>query len=275
MIHKYCYFDGKIIPVNKARIVPNDLGVLRGYGAFDFSRTYNGKLFRPKDQYARFQNSTKKIGLKLPVSGKKFEEILYQLLKKNKVADASFRAVMTGGPSEDMISVKKPLLFILVEPAYAPTPIQYSKGVKLITHEYMRYAPEAKTTNYIEAVKLQKEKKKQGAFEILYTFNGNIFECASSNFFLFKGKTLVTAKNSVLPGITRKTVLTIAKPHFNIEEREVSFSEISEADEVFITGANKKILPIVKIGNIVIGSGKVGEQTKILQRLFDEYVSAW
>ncbi|MEI6479097.1 MAG: aminotransferase class IV, partial [bacterium] len=187
MIHKFCYFDGKIIPIDKARIGLDDLGILRGYGAFDFSRTYNGKLFHIKDQFARFKNSTKSIGLSVPVSQSSFEEILYKLLKKNKLKDASFRAVVTGGPSSsDMISGNKPIFYILVEPAYSLPSSFYKNGVKLILHEYMRYVPQAKTTNYIEAARLQKEKKRQKAFEILYTSDNKIFECSSSNFFLIK-----------------------------------------------------------------------------------------
>ena len=276
MIYNFCYFDGAIIPVSKARVSPRDLGVLRGYGAFDFSRTYNGKLFHSKDQYARFKNSAGTIGLKLPVSQKEFEAILQELLKKNKIKDASFRAIITGGTaSDDMISGTKPLFYILVEPICLLPDSMYKKGVKLILHDYMRYEPEAKTINYIEAARMQKEKKKQKAFEILYTSGGKVFECASSNFFIVKGDTLITAKDNVLGGITRKIVLTLAKPHFTIEEREVYLNELESADEAFITGANKKVLPVVKIGDVKIGDGVVGEKVKLMKQLFDEYTTKW
>lgn len=275
MTLNYCYFDGKIIPMNKARIAPNDLGVLRGYGAFDFSRTYNGKLFHPKDQYNRFKNSAKIIGLKLPMSESDFESTLIALIKKNKLKDASFRAVITGGPAVDGLVPHDPLLYILVEPTCNLPDVLFKKGVSLMIHKFQRYAPEAKTTNYIEAVRLQGERKKQKAYEILYTENGNIRECSTSNFFLIKGDTLITPINNILHGITRKIVLGIAKQHFNIEEREVSVSELETADEAFITGANKKVLPIVKVGDIKIGNGKVGEKSKLLYRLFDEYTKKW
>lgn len=276
MIHNFCYFNGKIIPLSKAYISLDDLGILRGYGAFDFSRTYNGKPFHLKDQFARFKNSAKSIGLSVPISQKEFEEVLYQLLKKNKLKDASFRAVITGGrAASDMISGSTPTFYILVEPAYSLPDSLYKKGVKLVPHNYMRYVPEAKTTNYIEAARLQKEKKKQGAFEILYTSDNKVFECASSNFFLIKGNTLITAKNNVLPGITRRIILSLAQPHFVIEEREVGVDELATAHEAFVTGANKKVLGVVKIGNVIVGNGVVGEKTKLLKRLFDEYTTKW
>ena len=276
MTHNFCYFDGKIININKARIAPNDLGILRGYGAFDFSRTYNGKLFHIKDQYERFKNSAKRIGLKVPVSAKVFENILLELLKKNKLTDASFRAVITGGPTEDGVLVSThPLFYILVEPACHLPASYYQKGVKLMVHDYLRYAPEAKTTNYIEAARIQPERIKQKAYEVLYTSNGKIFECSTANFFIIKGNSLITAKDNILPGITRKIVMQIAKHHFKIEEREVSVSELKSADEAFITGANKKVLPVVKVGDIKIGNEKVGEKTKLLFELFNEHIKNW
>ncbi|MEI6479171.1 MAG: aminotransferase class IV, partial [bacterium] len=86
---------------------------------------------------------------------------------------------------------------------------------------------------------------------------------------------LITAKDNVLPGITRRIVLSLAKSHFDIEEREVSVEELKTADEAFVTGANKKVLPVVRIGDIVIGNGDVGEKTRSLGRLFSEYTEKW
>jgi len=272
MTHKYCYFQGAIVLFEKAGIALNDLGVLRAYGAFDFYRTYNGKPFHLKDHYARFQNSAKSIGLTVPISFKQFEEITLNLLKKNKIKDASFRAVLLGGPVDNSLLSTKPTFYILVEEAYNPTKEQLEKGVKLMTHEYLRYIPEAKSTNYVEAVKMQKEKIKQKAYEILYLSNGLVLECSTSNIFIIKGNHLITPSKNILKGITRKIVLKIAKKDFVVEEREVEIYELLLADEVFITGANKKILPIVKIDKKIVGKGKVGEKTKLLQRLWEEEV---
>lgn len=271
MTLNYCYFDGKIIPISKARISPDDLGVLRGYGVFDFLRTYNGTPFHLKEHFARFQNSAKKIGLKVPVSYIEVERVIYLLLKKNKVLDGSFRLVLVGGSTTAGLQVQKPVFYILAEPVYEPLKKDLELGVKIITHEHMRYVPEAKSTNYIHAVNLQKEIRAQKAFEVLYQYNGYIYECSTCNIFLIKGNTLITPLDGILGGITRQVLLELAQPYFKIEERPVSIAEIKAADEIFVAGTNKPVLPVILIDDIKIGKGKVGEQTKILKALFDEY----
>ena len=275
MTLNYCYFDGKIIPLSKARISPNDLGVLRGYGAFDFLRTYNGQPFHLEEHFERFKNSAKEIGLKVPVSYAEVEGAMYSLLKKNKVTDGSFRLVIIGGPTTSGLLAQKPVFYILAEEVYEPSKKELTSGVKLITHEHMRYVPEAKTTNYIEAVRMQAEKNKRKAYEILYVNDGYVYECSTSNIFLIQGTTLITPLDGILGGITREVILELAAPYFKIEERPVSVDEIKKADEIFISGTNKKVLPVTTIDDIKVGDGKVGEQTKILQVLFEEYTQSW
>ncbi len=261
------------MPFDKAGIALNDLGVLRGFGVFDFFRTYNGKPFYLKDHYTRFQNSAKSIGLKIPLNFKDFESVVYDLLAKNKVKDASFRAVLLGGPVQNSLNSTKPTLYILTEEVYEPTEAQMQKGVSLMVHDYLRYIPEAKTTNYLEAVKMQKEKTKQKAYEILYVSNGEVLECSTSNVFIIKGNSLITPSENILKGITRKVILKIAGKDFKIEERVVKLDELLKADEVFISGTNKKVLPVVKVGKTLINGGKVGDGVRFLQALWERETS--
>ena len=65
---RYCYFDGKIMDLNKARVHPYDIGVLRGYGVFDVMRTVNGKPFLIDKHWKRFQNSAKHLKLTIPLN---------------------------------------------------------------------------------------------------------------------------------------------------------------------------------------------------------------
>ncbi len=273
MTHKYCYFQGSIIPFDKAHISLNDLGVLRSYGVFDFYRTYNGKPFHLKEHFARFQNSAKAIGLKVPVSYKEFEKATLDLLKKNKQKDGSFRAVLLGGPAQNSLCSTRPTFYILAEEVYAPTKEQLKNGIGLMVHEYLRYTPHAKTTHYMEAVKMQKEKMKQKAYEILYVSNGNVLECSTSNFFMIKGDRLITSNKNILEGITSKVLMKIAKKDFKIEQRSVKVDELFSADEAFISGTNKEVLPVVRLGNKKVGNGKVGEKTKLLMNIWEKYTT--
>jgi len=270
---KYCYFNGKIITLDKAVLPVYDLGIVRGYGAFDFFRTYNGKIFQPKAHYARFKNSLKEIGLKFELSFQDFEKACYDLMKLNKMTESSFRLLMTGGSSYSLLSTK-PSLFILAEPIteyYLP---YAKKGIGLITSEYLRPFPLSKSTCYIEAVRLEANKKKAGATEILFLKDKKLYECSTSNIFIIKKGIFYTPKNNILQGITLKVVIDLLnKNKFKVIEKDISEKELFAADEIFITATNKKVLPVIKIDKKIIGNGKVGNLTKQIQKLFDDYIS--
>jgi len=130
--------------------------------------------------------------------------------------------------------------------------------------------PEAKTTHYITAVKLQSRRKQAKAVEILFVSNGEVLECSTSNIFMFIGNVLMTPKDNILFGITRKAVLDIAKKHFKIKERGISMPELMKADEIFITSSFKDIIPIIKIDKNTVGGGMVGKNTRKVMKLFSE-----
>lgn len=266
----YCYLNGKIVPINEAFVSIFDTGILRGYGVYDGSTVFGKNIFRFEDHLKRLRNSAKLIGLSSTLSDVEIKNVMQELVSKNNYTRTNLRTVLTGGDAIDGIfpTPGKPTFFIIAE-EWKPLPQGlYKDGGKLITHEHQRYLPEAKTTNYIEAVKLQPLRKSSGAIEILFVSNGQVLECATSNAFAFIGDTLVTPNKNMLGGITRKVVLELAQGHYKVEERNLSVVELFSADEIFITSSYKDIVPIVIIDDKAVGHGKVGEKTKNLMALF-------
>lgn len=288
-MEKYCYFNGKIILAEKIKISPYDLGILRGYGVFDLTRTYNGKPFLLKEHFVRLENSAKELGLKLNLSENNYKKIVGKLLKLNGLKkdrfifpaelksdsnQANIRTVLTGGISENAFSYDpgKETFYVLIE-KFKPLPkTVYEEGASTITLGYQRAFPRAKATNYVAAIKNQKEKEKRNALEIIYVQNGSALEASTSNFFIFKNGKLVTPRNNILLGITRNLTVKLAKKEkFKVEEREVKTDEIYSAEELFLTATNKGIVPIVKVDGKKIGSGRVGENTKVLMEAFEKF----
>jgi D-alanine transaminase/branched-chain amino acid aminotransferase len=126
----------------------------------------------------------------------------------------------------------------------------------------MRDMPEIKTTNYITAVNLQQFKKSEGAVEVLYIYDDEVLECATSNIFIIKDNTLITPAENVLKGITRKVLLELASDTYKVEEGIIYESDLKTADEIFICSSFKDIVPIINIDGTVVGGGKVGSVTK-------------
>lgn len=269
-----CFFNGKILPLNDVKININELGLLRAYAVFDYLRTYHGKPFRIDDYLKRFRNSASELRLPLKFSDDKIKKIVSELLQNQK-QDVGIRFLLTGGYTEDSMAISKPNFFILIEKLFDYPEEVFKKGVKLITCEFQRFMPQVKTTNYLNAILLQPEKEKEKAFEILYHQEGMISETARNNFFIVKNEVLFTPKENILSGITRKVILELAKKNkIKTKEKKIFLSEIQMADESFITGSSKGIVPVVQVDNLKIRNGKVGEMTKKFNSLFVFYAKS-
>ncbi len=268
---KIYYIDGEFVPENKAFIPVDDLAVLRGFGVCDLMRTYNGKPYFLDEHIKRLENSAKEIGLELSWSRNDIINIVLETLKKNDaINEANIRIVITGGSSSDFLTPQgNPRLLVLVSQIPKFPVSWYKKGVKVITMALERDIPGAKSISYIPATMALKKAKKQNAVEALYVDRHNfVREGATSNFFAFINGCLVTPDKDVLKGITRQVVLDISKDIFDVKLRQVPLDEVMNAEEVFITGTNKGVVPVVMIDNTIIGSGKPGKNTgKIIKAL--------
>jgi len=270
----YCYFDGKIMSAKQAMVSIYDIGLLRGYGIYEALTTHNGKPFMLKEHLERFRRSANFLDLKIPMGDQELTQVIQELIVQNGYKESNIKFILTGGNIVAGIEFDSdfPTFYILVE-EFSSLPEHFmTKGTSVITHEHQRQYPQFKTTNYITAVMLQKQRKEKGALEILYTSNGKVLECATSNFFIIKNNVLITPKENVLLGITRKVVIDLAqKNNIKVEERDITIEELHQADEAFLTASFKEVVPVVKVDEKMIGNGHVGPLSKKMFALFSEF----
>ena len=269
------YFNGEIFPIDAAIFKTHDLGLLRGYGLFDYFRTYNGVPFRFEDYWKRFENSARLLRLAIPLSRYETEKVLADLFALSGEPEVAFRFVLTGGYAPDSVHVIQPNLLIRTESLPQDNPAGRLKGIKVLPYAYVRDLPEIKSTNYVHMILMADEMRSQEAADLLFHKDGEISELTRSNVFIFKGNTLITPGRSILNGITRRVVLELAGPHFEIQVRSVSLNEFLAADEAFTTSSTKWVMPIVAVGDNRIGDGRAGKNTLFLQGLFEELVRDW
>ena len=254
----FCFADGKIIPTQTATIHPMDMGLIRGYGIFDFFRTSGYNPLFLEHYLDRFITSAEKTHLPLPYSRDELRVIITELIEKNDLLNGGLRMVLSGGVSENHFSPAEGKLFIFAEALSMPSEEKYLQGIKLLTLEYVRPIADIKTTNYTLPVWHSVNWKRLNAEDVLYHWNGLVSESSRSNFFIVKNGVLHTPDQHILMGITRKQILKIAG---NVVIRPISLEEVWEAEEAFITSTTKVLLPVTQIDERKIGNGKPGPIT--------------
>lgn len=265
MTKPFCFSGNKIVAADDASIHPLDIGLIRGYAIFDFLRTANFKPLFFEAYLNRFIASAQHAHLPLGYTMEELKNIIYELIEKNKLEQGGIRMVLTGGLSANHFSPTTGQLFIFCEDLQMPAAEKYERGVKLVTEEYVRPLSSIKTTNYTFPVWLSAKWKEQAAEDVLYHCAGNISESSRSNIFMVKNGIVATPKSNILLGITRQHVLILAG---DVEERDISLTEILNADEVFMTATTKRILPVTQIDGVLIKDGIPGPVTRQLMERF-------
>ncbi|MGZ3618609.1 MAG: aminotransferase class IV, partial [Ktedonobacteraceae bacterium] len=257
------YIGGQWVHPDKATISINDVAVLRGYSVFESLRTYNRRPFHLDLHLERLYRSARLIEMQIPWQSEHIAKIVLEVIERNTYRHASIRLLVTGGDSDDgILPSGDPLLVVLITPLDERDMQRFAKGCKLITTKLQRNAPEAKTANYIAAVRALKEAVRLDATDALFVNErDHVLEATRSNFFIFRGDTLITPHRGILVGITRNVVLELARSKFIIEERPILLEELALADEAFITSSSKEITPVVQIDDRIIGNGKPGRHT--------------
>ena len=149
MSEPICYVNGKFLPKSQAVISVFDLGLLRGFGVFDFTRTYNRIPFKLQDHLERLRKSASIIDLDFPWDTKELISIISETLSRNPRGEKGIRIILTGGEGPDSLTPgDEPTLIILITPEIKYPQEYFTEGVKVITFSGKREIPDAKTSFY-------------------------------------------------------------------------------------------------------------------------------
>jgi branched-chain amino acid aminotransferase len=165
-------------------------------------------------------------------------------------------------------------VYIVVAALKRPPTEIYLNGVKVITTDVWRENPRLKSTNFISASESERaEILQNNIFEALLMRKGSILEGMTSNFFYVRNGVLGTARKNILLGVTRRTVLRVARGiDLDIEYRSLKWEQVSALSEAFLTSSSRGIVPIVQIDNVLVGEGHPGPVTKNLINGYQAYV---
>lgn len=269
------YVNGKYLPESKAKIDVRDIGLLRGYGVFDYFVTYNNKPFLFERHIDRFFNSAKLSGLQIGKSKEQIKTIILSTLSKNRNGkEKSVRILATGGVGNISTEASNnPSLIVIVENRHPYPDSLYTKGAKAITYKHQRPHPEVKSLDYSEAIKALALAKKDHSIEAIYydEKTKEVSEATTSNVFIVKKDKIYTTETKILNGMTRDLVINLCKDFNPVRYINMKLSDLLSANEVFLTSSNKEVMPITTVDNKKIGDGKVGHWTKMVMDAYCSY----
>ena len=259
-----------------------------GTGVFEGLRAYktnNGPaIFRLKDHTNRLFDAASKISLKIPYSPDELNHVQKEIFIKNNLDEGYLRPIVFLGSESLGIRATELSVNVAVAawewPSYMD-PEAKEKGISIIKSSYEQYSNPLHSGykiigTYINSTMALHEAIDKGADEaLLLDKNGNISEGSGENIFIVKDNKIYTPKKDhCLNGITRQSVITIAKDFgINVIEKDITYDEACSADETFFTGTAVEITPITKIDSYKIGDGLRGPITKKLQETYGLIVS--
>lgn len=276
MVHIH-YQNGRWVPEQDLAVSAFDLSVLRGFGVFDYFRTYNRIPFRLADNIERFAQSAQTLNLEIPVDTEELEEIIEEGLERNPDGELGVRMILTGGVSKDTVTPGTPSLILMFLPAEDPPLRYFTEGVRLVTWAASRRLAETKSLDYMQAIIARQYAENSGAVEALYVDEppiepARLYECTTSNIFAIRDGQIVTPRHHILGGVTRKVVMELAEElGIPVVERDLFTDELHEFDEAFLTSSNKQVVPVVHIDEQTIGNGQPGP---ISQQLHEAFMTA-
>ena len=193
---------------------------------------------------------------------------LFTLLEPYRPDEARVRVIMT----------KQGQTYIATEPLKQLPREVYEKGVRVETTEMHRESPRLKSTAFISASDSERKHiAQEGVFEALLMKDGKVLEGMTSNFFYVGQVTnlpyIGTARDDILLGITRKTVIEIVQSRrLEVKYRPLKRDQLAAIDEAFITSSSRGIVPVIQIDDVTIGQGRPGPVTKQLSVAYGAYV---
>ena len=281
--------NGDFQPFNNTNIHLLSNTLHYGMGVFEGVRAYEtkdgGAIFRLIEHTERLFTAASKINITIPFASDELCQAQVDTMSKNKLTEGYIRPIVflgnesMGLRSQDSLSVNVAIA-CWEWPSYMD-PEAKKNGISVVKSPFQQYDNPLYSNNkiigtYVNSIMAVNDAISKGAEEaILMDKNGYISEGSGENLFIVKNSKLITPTTDYcLNGITRQSVISIAKNlNYSVEEKNLSFEDLLDADEAFYSGTAVEITPISTVDGSTIGSGTIGPITEIIQSKYSEIVT--
>ncbi|WP_298215121.1 branched-chain amino acid aminotransferase [Acidocella sp.] len=272
----FIWWDGKLIPWREAKLHVLSHGLHYGSAVFEGERSYGGNIFKLDAHSERLLNSARVLGYEIPFTREQINKASQEVIKANNLTDAYVRPIAWRGSEQLAVSAQHTKIHLAIACWEWPNLFgaDRMKGVRLDIAEWRRPHPQtaptaAKAAGLYMIGTLSKHKAEDLGFDdaLMYTWDGFVGELTGANvFFVQDGKLHTPIPDCFLDGITRRTVMALAKSRgIEVIERHIKPEEMANFSEAFVSGTAAEITPIRQIGELNF------EPSRLTETLKDDY----
>ncbi len=275
------WYDGEFVPWEDAKLHVLSHGLHYASAVFEGERSYGGEIFKLEEHTDRLFFSAETLDMKIPFSREEINEACREALKRNNLVDAYVRPIAWRGSEMMAVSAQKTTIHVAIAvwqwPSYFDPEIKL-KGIRLDMSEWRRPDPrtipaKAKAAGLYMICTLSKHAAERKGYQdaLMLDWRGQVAEATGANVFFVKdGKLHTPTPDCFLDGITRRTVMDLARRRgIEIVERAIMPEEMEGFEQCFLTGTAAEVTPVSEIGPYRF---EVGEITKTLMNDYMEEV---
>ncbi len=274
------WMDGALVPWRDAKLHVLSHGLHYASGVFEGERAYSGHVFKLREHTERLIASGRILGFEIPWSAEQIDAACREVLAANNLTDAYVRPIAWRGAEQLSVSAQQTKIHLAVACWAWPNLFgaDRMKGVRLGMAPWKRPHPEtaptaSKAAGLYMIGTLSKHAAEAAGFDdaLVLDWRGRVSEATGANiFFVMDGALHTPTPDCFLDGITRRTVMSIARRHqMQVIERTIEMEELPRASEVFLTGTAAEVTPVREIAGQLYTPGPV---TETLLREYDGLV---
>jgi branched-chain amino acid aminotransferase len=267
------WFNGELIPWTDARVHLLTHALHYGSAVFEGMRAYDGEIFKLTEHNQRLHTSAEILDFEVPYSVAELDKAARDVVRANNLSDAYIRPLAWRGSEQMGVSAQKTKINVAIAAwnwgAYFD-PAARQTGLKLTFAKYRRPDPvtapvHSKAAGLYMICTIEKHRAEREGFAdaVMIDWRGQIAECTGANIFFVKDGVIYTpTPDCFLDGITRRTVISLAKQRgWQVIEKGIMAEQVSDFTECFITGTAAEVMPVASIGDYTF---QVGDITRTL-----------
>jgi branched-chain amino acid aminotransferase len=267
----FIWFNGKSVPWRDAKLHVLSHGLHYGSCVFEGERAYKGVIFKSREHAERFKKSAELLDFEIPYTVDQIEAAKAEVLKLNGGGDQYVRPVAWRGSEMMAVAAQHSKIHVAIATWSWPSMFDAAtkmKGIRLDIADYRRPDPacapslsKAAGLYMICTISKHRAEKKGYADALMYDWQGRVAECTGANVFFVKdGKIHTPIADCFLDGITRRTVIGLARlRQIEVVERRIMPEDLGTFDECFICGTGAEVTPVSEIGPHRYTPSKISE----------------